>query len=84
MTVTTVTQPKTITKTVGGKTVTMTPEHAEEFGRELDALKERDADKAGALMATNVSDGSSQAVKLLEEIGFWKSDEDTGRSRRSS
>src|ERR1700704_6107458 len=41
MTVTTATQPKTITKTVGGKTVTMTPEQAESFGRELDTLKER-------------------------------------------
>jgi len=40
MTVTAATQPKTITKTVGGKTVTMTPEQAEAFGRELDALKE--------------------------------------------
>src|SRR5882762_10044613 len=40
MTVTTATQPNTITKTVGGKTVTMTPEQAEAFGRELDALKE--------------------------------------------
>src|SRR5690348_7661044 len=33
--------PKTISKTVGGKTVTMTPEQADEFGRELDALKDR-------------------------------------------
>src|SRR5690348_3657981 len=33
--------PKTISKTVGGKTVTMTPEQADAFGRELDALKER-------------------------------------------
>jgi fatty acid desaturase len=41
MTVTTTTQPKTISKTVAGKTVTMTPEQAESFGRELDALKER-------------------------------------------
>jgi NADPH-dependent stearoyl-CoA 9-desaturase len=41
MTVTTVTQPKTLEKTVGGKTITLTPEQAEAFGRELDALKER-------------------------------------------
>ena len=34
-------QPKAITKTVGGKTVTMTPENAEAFGRELDAIRER-------------------------------------------
>jgi NADPH-dependent stearoyl-CoA 9-desaturase len=32
---------KTITKTVGDKTVTMTPEMADEFGRELDAIRER-------------------------------------------
>ena len=32
---------KTLQKTVAGKTVTMTPEQAEAFGRELDALKER-------------------------------------------
>src|SRR3954447_1241676 len=44
MTVTTTTttpEPKTLQKTVGGKTVTMTPEQAEAFGRELDALRER-------------------------------------------
>ena len=35
------TQPQTISKTVAGKTVTMTPEQADAFGRELDALKER-------------------------------------------
>jgi len=34
-------QPRTMSKTVAGKTVTMTPEQAEVFGRELDALKER-------------------------------------------
>ena len=34
-------QQKTIEKTVAGKTVTLTPEQAEAFGRELDALKER-------------------------------------------
>src|SRR3954451_18232117 len=34
-------QPQAIEKTVGGKTVRMTPERAEAFGRELDALKER-------------------------------------------
>jgi fatty acid desaturase len=39
-------EPKTstqgaITKFVGGKTVTMTPEQAENFGRELDAIRER-------------------------------------------
>lgn len=32
---------KAITKTVAGKSVTMTPEMAEEFGRELDAIRER-------------------------------------------
>jgi fatty acid desaturase len=32
---------ETITKTVGGKPVTMTPEMADEFGRELDAIRER-------------------------------------------
>jgi fatty acid desaturase len=32
---------QTITKIVGGKTVTMTPEQAENFGRELDAIRER-------------------------------------------
>ena len=41
MTTATTPQPKTISKTVGGKTVTMTPDQAEAFGRELDALKER-------------------------------------------
>jgi hypothetical protein len=41
MTVTTVAPQKSISKMVGGKTVTMTPEQAEAFGRELDALKER-------------------------------------------
>jgi fatty acid desaturase len=40
MTITTA-PPKTIEKTVAGKTVTLTPEQAEAFGRELDALKER-------------------------------------------
>ena len=30
-----------MTKTVAGKTITMTPEQADAFGRELDALKER-------------------------------------------
>jgi fatty acid desaturase len=32
---------QTITKIVGGRTVTMTPEQAENFGRELDAIRER-------------------------------------------
>jgi NADPH-dependent stearoyl-CoA 9-desaturase len=32
---------RTITKMVAGQPITMTPEMAEEFGRELDALKER-------------------------------------------
>ena len=32
---------QTISKTVAGKTVTLTPEQAEAFGRELDELKER-------------------------------------------
>ena len=32
---------QTITKIVGGKTVTMTPEQADAFGRELDAIRER-------------------------------------------
>src|ERR1044072_7463442 len=32
---------KALQKNVAGKTVTLTPEQAEEFGRELDALKER-------------------------------------------
>ena len=41
MTVNTSAPQKTISKTVAGKTVTMTPEQAETFGRELDALKER-------------------------------------------
>ena len=41
MTTATTAQPKTISKTVGGKTVTMTPEQADAFGRELDALKDR-------------------------------------------
>src|SRR3569833_4454412 len=41
MTAPTITQQKTLQKTVGGKTVTLTPEQAEAFGRELDALKER-------------------------------------------
>jgi DNA-binding GntR family transcriptional regulator len=50
---------------------------ANDFHRQiLVALKERDAEKAGALMARHVSDGSSRAVNLLEEIGFWKSDEE--------
>ena len=31
----------TLTKVVGGKTVTMTPEQADAFGRELDAIRER-------------------------------------------
>jgi NADPH-dependent stearoyl-CoA 9-desaturase len=34
-------QPQAISKNVAGKAVTMTPEQAEAFGRELDALKER-------------------------------------------
>ena len=42
MTASTITQQqKTLEKTVAGKTVTLTPEQAEAFGRELDALKER-------------------------------------------
>src|SRR3954469_8701618 len=41
MTTATTTQPKTLSKTVAGKTVTLTPEQTEAFGRELDALKER-------------------------------------------
>jgi NADPH-dependent stearoyl-CoA 9-desaturase len=46
-TTSTTVEPKTpapqraITKMVGGKTVTMTPEQAENFGRELDAIRER-------------------------------------------
>jgi hypothetical protein len=39
MTVTTFAPQKSISKTVGGKTVTMTPEQADAFGSELDALK---------------------------------------------
>ncbi|PRC44583.1 acyl-CoA desaturase, partial [Mycobacterium sp. ITM-2017-0098] len=39
-TTTTSPQQRTLSKTVGGKTVTLTPEQAEAFGRELDALKE--------------------------------------------
>jgi hypothetical protein len=34
-------KPKTIVKTIGGKAITLSPEQAEAFGRELDALKER-------------------------------------------
>ena len=34
-------QRRTITKTVGGRTVTMTPEQADAFGAELDAIRER-------------------------------------------
>src|SRR4051795_10738776 len=41
MTVSTAPAPRTISKTVAGKTITMTPEQADAFGRELDALKER-------------------------------------------
>src|ERR1700737_1571316 len=41
MTVTTLAPQKSISKTVAGTTVTMTPEQADAFGRELDALKER-------------------------------------------
>src|SRR4051794_38364582 len=41
MTVSTAPAPKTIQKTVAGKTITMTPEQADAFGRELDALKDR-------------------------------------------
>src|ERR1700752_3039368 len=41
MTVTPLAPPTPISKTVGGKTVTMTPEEADAFGRELDALKQR-------------------------------------------
>src|SRR5262245_46881650 len=44
MTVTTTTPAgaaKALQKTVAGKTITMTPEQAEAFGRELDALKDR-------------------------------------------
>ena len=37
---TTAAQHRTIEKTVGGRNVTLTPEQAEAFGRELDALKE--------------------------------------------
>jgi len=39
MTVTTAPAPKTLQKTVAGRTVTMTPEQAEAFGRELDATE---------------------------------------------
>ena len=62
MTVTTVTQPKTITKNVGGKTVTMTPEHAEAFGRELDALKERVIADLGERDTTYIR-------RVIKEIG---------------
>ena len=41
MTVTTTPAPQTITKTVAGKTITMTPEQAEAFGQELDELRQR-------------------------------------------
>jgi NADPH-dependent stearoyl-CoA 9-desaturase len=34
-------QPRTVTKMVAGKPITMTPEMAEAFGRELDELRER-------------------------------------------
>ena len=42
MTVTTATPPRahTLEKTVGGRKVTLTPEQADAFGRELDALKD--------------------------------------------
>ena len=41
MTVTTFVPQKTISKIVGGKTIAMTPEQADAFGRELDGLKDR-------------------------------------------
>ncbi|MET4431848.1 acyl-CoA desaturase [Mycolicibacterium sp. 624] len=47
-------EPKTITKTVAGKTVTMTPETAEAFGRELDAIRERVVADLGARDATYI------------------------------
>ncbi len=43
-----------ITKTVGGKTVTMTPEQAENFGRELDAIRERVVADLGERDATYI------------------------------
>jgi NADPH-dependent stearoyl-CoA 9-desaturase len=47
-------EPKTITKTVAGKTVTMTPETAEAFGRELDAIRERVVADLGERDATYI------------------------------
>jgi fatty acid desaturase len=47
-------EPTTITKTVAGKTVTMTPETAEAFGRELDAIRERVVADLGERDATYI------------------------------
>ncbi len=45
---------KAITKMVGGKSVTMTPEMAEEFGRELDAVRARVVADLGERDATYI------------------------------
>jgi fatty acid desaturase len=47
-------QGKAVTKTVGGKQVTMTPEMAEAFGRELDAIRERVVADLGERDATYI------------------------------
>jgi fatty acid desaturase len=54
MTVSTAPAPKTIQKTVAGKTITMTSEQADAFGRELDALKERVVADLGERDATYI------------------------------
>src|SRR6202048_2386310 len=68
MTVTTTAQPNTITKTVGGKPVTMTPEQADAFGRELDALKERVIADRGE-RAPTYTRGVIKAQRALEVGG---------------
>ena len=53
-TTTTPAQQRTISKTVAGKTVTLTPEQADAFGRELDALKESVIAELGERNATYI------------------------------
>jgi fatty acid desaturase len=57
-----------VTKTVGGTTVTMTPEQADAFGRELDAIKERVIADLGERDATYIR-GVIKAQRALEVGG---------------
>jgi DNA-binding GntR family transcriptional regulator len=41
----------------------------------LDALKARDGERAGAAMAEHITEGGHRAVRILEELDFWKTDD---------